>query len=163
MVERPGDVTSKGNPFTVIGNKLQKGDKAPNFQLSDNLFSPKTVSLQESAGKVRLINAVPSLNTSVCGAQTRRFNEEIAKFGDKVVAYTVSVDLPIAQNNRCISTGVARMQMLSDYREMSFGKAYGSYIKGLRIEQRAVFVVDADGTHNPVCGVRPGNRPASGL
>jgi thiol peroxidase len=146
MVERPGDVTSRGNPLTVIGNKLKVGDKAPDFQLSENLFSPETVSLQESAGKVRLINVVPSLNTDICEAQTRRFNEEIAKFGEKVVAYTVSVDLPIAQNNWCISTGVDRMRMLSDYREMSFGQAYGTYIKELRIEQRAVFIIDGDGT-----------------
>ena len=128
----------------MLGNKLKAGDKAPNFELSNSLFSTDTVSLQDSAGKVRLINVVPSLNTRICDAQTRRFDEEIAKFGDNVVAYTVSVDLPIAQMNWCSSAGVTRLQMLSDYRQMSFGSAYGTYIKELRIEQRSVFVVDGD-------------------
>lgn len=144
MIERLGDVISKGNPLTVLGNKLKVGDKAPNFALSNNLFSMDMVTLQDSAGKVRLINVVPSLNTRICDAQTRRFDEEVAKYGDNVVAYTVSVDLPIAQQNWCTSAGVDKMQMLSDYRQMSFGSAYGTYIKELRIEQRAVFIVDAD-------------------
>ena len=144
MTERLGDVTHKGNPFTVIGNKLKVGDRAPNFELSNELFTTATVTLGDSAGKVRLISVVPSLNTGICDAQTRRFNEEIAKYGDNVVAYTVSVDLPRAQKNWCINAGVDRMQMLSDYRQMSFGSAYGTYIKELRVEQRAVFVVDGD-------------------
>ncbi len=144
MIERVGDVISKGNPLTVLGNKLKVGDKAPHFALSNNLFSMDMVTLQDSAGKVRLINVVPSLNTRICDAQTRRFDEEVAKYGDNVVAYTVSVDLPVAQQNWCTSAGVNKMQMLSDYRQMSFGSAYGTYIKELRIEQRAVFIVDAD-------------------
>ncbi|MEW5957307.1 MAG: thiol peroxidase [Chloroflexota bacterium] len=142
MIERVGDVTHKGKPLTVIGQKLQVGDKAPSFALSNELFSTGTVSSAAGAGKVRLINVVPSLNTGICDAQTRRFNEEIAKYGDNVVAYTVSVDLPAAQKNWCAAAGVDRMQMLSDYRDMSFGAAYGTYIKELRLEQRAVFVVD---------------------
>ena len=146
MTERPGDVTRKGNPLTVIGDKLKVGDKAPDFALANDLFSTATVTLGDSAGKVRLISVVPSLNTGICDAQTRRFDEEIAKFGDNVVAYTVSVDLPIAQKNWCTNAGVDKVQMLSDYRTMSFGSAYGTYIKELRIEQRAVFIVDADDT-----------------
>ena len=146
MTERPGDVIHKGNPLTVIGDKLQVGDKAPDFALANNLFSTATVTLGESTGKVRLISVVPSLNTGICDAQTRRFDEEISKYGDNVVAYTVSVDLPIAQQNWCTNAGVDKVQMLSDYRAMSFGSAYGTYIKELRIEQRAVFIVDADDT-----------------
>lgn len=146
VTERPSGVIHKGNSLTVIGDKLKVGDKAPHFALSNNLFSTQTVSVEENAGKVRLISVVPSLNTGICNAQTRRFNEEIAKYGDTVVAYTVSVDLPIAQQNWCVGAGVDRVQMLSDYRDMSFGQAYGTYIKELRIEQRAVFVVDGDDT-----------------
>ena len=146
MSERLGDVTFKGTPLTVLGPRLEVGDQAPDFALTNNLFSPQTVTLGDSAGKVRLFNVVPSLATGICDAQTKRFNEEIAQYGDKVVGYTVSVDLPIAQANWCTASGVDKMQMLSDYRTMSFGDAYGTHIKEIRIEQRAVFVVDADGT-----------------
>jgi thiol peroxidase len=128
MVERPSGVTHRGNPLTVVGAQLKVGDKAPDFRLANNLFSTKTVTLADSAGKVRLINVVPSLNTGICDAQTRRFNEEIGKYGDQVAGYTVSVDLPVAQKVWCESAGVENMQMLSDYREMSFGSAYGTYI-----------------------------------
>jgi thiol peroxidase len=145
MIERPGDVTRKGNPLTVVGAKLKVGDKAPDFELASNLFSTATVSLADSAGQVRFLNVVPSLNTGICDAQTRRFDEEIARYGDQVVGITVSVDLPVAQQNWCSNAGIEVMQMLSDYRTMSFGTAYGTYVKELRLEQRAVFIVDRDG------------------
>lgn len=145
MIERPGDVTHKGNPLTVLGQKLKVGDQAPNFQAANNLFSPKMVNFADSAGKVRLISVVPSLNTGICDAQTRRFNQEVAQYGARVAAYTVSVDLPLAQTSWCAAAGIENLQMLSDYRDMAFGLAYGTYIKELRIEQRAVFIVDADG------------------
>jgi thiol peroxidase len=144
VTERPEAVTHKGSSFTAIGAKLKVGDKAPDFALATHLFSTDTVALADSNGKVRLINVVPSLNTGLCDAQTRRFNEEIGQYGTKVVGITVSVDLPIAQSSWCEGAGVENMQMLSDYREMQFGSAYGTYIKELRIEQRAVFVVDAN-------------------
>jgi thiol peroxidase len=128
----------------VLGEPVKVGNKAPNFALANNLFSPATVSLADSAGKVRLISVIPSINTGICDAQTRRFNEEIGQYGERVVAYTVSADLPAAQKAWCESAGITNLQMLSDYRAMSFGDAYGTHIKGLRVEQRAVFIVDAD-------------------
>jgi thiol peroxidase len=128
-----------------MGDVLKVGDQAPDFALPNNLFSTNTVSLAESAGKVRLISVVPSLNTSICDAQTRRFSEAVGKYGDAVAAYTISVDLPIAQQAFCSTAGIDNILMLSDYRDMSFGTAYGTYIKELRIEQRSVFVVDGDG------------------
>lgn len=146
MIARPGDVTLKGAPLTVLGSKLKPGDKAPDFVVATNLFTTDTVTLADSAGKIRLFNVVPSLATGICDAQTKRFNEEIAQYGDKVVGYTVSVDLPIAQANWCTAAGVDRLQMVSDYRTMSFGDAYGTHIKEIRIEQRAVFIVDANDT-----------------
>jgi thiol peroxidase len=146
MIERPGDVTRKGNPFTVVGAKLKVGDKAPDFELANNLFSTATVSLADSAGQVRLLNVVPSLNTTICDAQTRRFDEEIVRYGDRVTGITISVDLPVAQQNWCSNAGIEVMQVLSDYRTMSFGSAYGTYVKELRLEQRAVFIVDRDDT-----------------
>lgn len=141
--ERVGGVTFKGQPLTVIGPQLKPGDRAPDFRLLDNDLNE--VTLADSAGKVRLISVVPSLDTSICDLQTRRFNEEAANFGPDVVVLTVSVDLPFAQKRWCGAAGVERVQTLSDHRDMNFGDAYGTHIKELRLEQRAVFVVDREG------------------
>ena len=146
MTERPGDVTHRGRPLTVLGDKLKVGDKAPDFEVVTNLFLPEIVTLADSAGKVRLISVVPSLDTGTCDAQTRRFNQEISQYGDNVIGYTISVDLPPAQQRWCGNAGVERIQTLSDYRSMSFGNAYGTHIKEIRAEQRAVFIVDVDDT-----------------
>jgi thioredoxin-dependent peroxiredoxin len=139
-VQRRGGVTQKGKPLTVIGLELEPGNKAPDFRLLANDSSE--VRLADSAGKVRLISVVPSLDTRVCDMQTRRFNQEAAAFGDDVVVLTVSVDLPFAQARWCGAAGVDRVQTLSDHKDMNFGNSYGTHIKDLRLEQRAVFVVD---------------------
>ena len=144
MTERAGDVTFKGNPLTVLGDKVAVGEEAPDFELIANNLS--TVTLDDSAGKVRLISVVPSLDTGICDAQTRRFNEEIGGLGDNVVGYTISADLPFAQGRWCGNAGVENVVTLSDHRDMNFGDAYGTHVKELRLEQRAVFVVDGDGT-----------------
>ena len=143
MTERTGELTFKGNPQTVIGEKLSVGDKAPDFSLIANNLS--TVTLADSDGKVRLISVVPSLDTGICDAQTRRFNEEISSLGDNVVGYTISADLPFAQKRWCGNAGVENVVTLSDHKDMSFGDAYGTHAKELRLEQRSVFIVDGDG------------------
>ena len=142
--ERFGDVTLKGEKLTVRGNVLQPGDKAPAFTLTANDFS--SVSLQDSAGKVRLISVVPSLFTGICDAQTRRFNEEAASLGENVTVLTVSVDFPTAQRQWCGAAGIDRVQTLSDHKDMNFGDAYGTHVVEIRWEQRAIFVVDSDDT-----------------
>ncbi|MDX9974090.1 MAG: thiol peroxidase, partial [FCB group bacterium] len=144
MIEREGDVTFQGQPLTAIGPRLKVGEPSPDFELLANDLS--AVSLKDSAGKVRLINVVPSLDTPVCDVQTRRFNEELGKLGSDVAGFAVSADLPFAQARWCAAAGVENVKTLSDHRDMSFGKAYGTYIKELRLEQRAVFVADRDGT-----------------
>ncbi len=141
--ERVGGVTFKGQPLIVIGKELKPGDRAPDFRLLDNDL--REVTLADSTGKVRLISVVPSLDTSICDLQTRRFNQEAASFGPDVVVLTVSADLPFAQKRWCGAAGVDRVQTLSDHRDMNFGDAYGTHIKELRLEQRAVFVVDREG------------------
>jgi thiol peroxidase len=146
MIERKDAVTRRGNSFTVIGPELKAGDKAPDFEVVNELYSTNTITLADSAGKVRLISVIPSINTGICDAQTRRFNEEIGNYGDKVIGYTVSADLPVAQSKWCEAAGIENIKLLSDYRTMSFGSAYGTHIKDLRLEQRAVFVIDADDT-----------------
>ena len=132
----------RGQPMEVIGNHLQVGDKAPEVTLSNGLNSGTSL-LENTAGKVRLISVIPSIDTGVCDLQTRRMNEEATALGENVVVLTVSVDLPMAQKRWCGAAGVERVSMLSDYLTMAFGDAYGTHVKPLRIEQRAMFVVDA--------------------
>ena len=136
-------ITFGGNPVTLLGNEVKVGDKAPNFTVLANDLSP--VTLEDSKGSVRLISVVPSLDTGVCDAQTRRFNEEAAKF-DNVQILTISVDLPFAQSRWCGAAGVDKVQTLSDHRDLSFGEAYGIAIQEHRLLGRAVFVVDSNDT-----------------
>ncbi|MGG1313918.1 MULTISPECIES: thiol peroxidase [Cohnella] len=138
--ERTGAATFKGNPITLIGPELKVGDQAPDFVLNKNLL--ETVSLKDFAGKVKLISVVPSIDTGVCDAQTRRFNEEASKLGDDVVVLTVSVDLPFAQARWCGAAGVDRVVMLSDYKDRNFGIAYGVLIKEFQLDLRSIFVLD---------------------
>ncbi|MEZ4600177.1 MAG: thiol peroxidase [Syntrophotaleaceae bacterium] len=141
--ERTGIVTFHGNPLTLLGPEIKVGDQAPDFVLVDNGLQP--VKLADSAGKIRLITVVPSLDTGVCDTMTRRFNQEAAQLPDKVVAYTVSVDLPFAQKRWCGNAGIDRVQTLSDYQERSFGLDYGLLIKELKLLARTVLVVDSQG------------------
>lgn len=138
--ERTGIAAFKGNPITLIGPELKVGDSAPSFTLSKNLL--EQASLSDFAGKIKLISVVPSLDTGVCDAQTRRFNEAASELGEDVVVITVSADLPFAQARWCGAAGVDRVVTLSDYRDNSFGKAYGVLIKEFVIDMRAIFVVD---------------------
>jgi thioredoxin-dependent peroxiredoxin len=140
--ERTGVATLKGNPLTLIGPEVKVGDKAPDFKVNKDLLNQ--VSLADFAGKVKLISVVPSIDTGVCDQQTRRFNEEAAKLGDNVVVLTVSADLPMAQGRWCGAAGVDKVTMLSDYKDASFGQAYGVLIKELRLLMRSIFVVDAN-------------------
>jgi thiol peroxidase len=141
MEERTGLVTMKGKPLTLVGPQLKVGDQAPEFTLLANDLSE--VKLSDSAGKVRFLSVVPSLDTSVCSLQTKRFNDYLAEVGEKVVAYTISCDLPFAQARFCSAEGIVNMKALSDHREVAFGQAYGLLIKELRLLARAVLIVDA--------------------
>ena len=140
MNERSGIITFKGNPFTLLGPALKVGDKAPDFTVVDNGLAP--VSLASSAGRIRIISAVPSLDTPVCDTETRRFNQEAAGLPDAVVVLTISLDLPFAQKRWCGAAGIEKVTTLSDYRERSFGQNYGVLIKELLLLSRAIFVID---------------------
>lgn len=144
MAERTGLVTLKGNPITLTGKEVKTGQKAPDAELVANDLS--TVKLSSlSRGKVCIITAVPSLDTSVCDVETRRFNVEAGNLGDAVVVLAVSTDLPFAQARWCGAAGVKNVRTLSDHRDAAFGTAYGVLIKDLRLLARAVFVVDKEG------------------
>ena len=140
-MERAAATTMKGNPLTLIGPQLQPGDHAPDFNVVDGSLS--TVNLEKTGRNVRIISVIPSLDTPVCDLQTKRFNEEAAKLSG-VDILTISMDLPFAQKRWCGAFGVDRVKMLSDHRSASFGEAYGTLIKDLRIESRAIFVLDQD-------------------
>lgn len=144
MNERSGIITFKGNPMTLLGPELKVGDKAPDFLVVDNGLQP--ITLASSTGKIRIISAVPSLDTPVCDTETRRFNQDAAALPEQVVVLTISLDLPFAQKRWCGAAGIERVTTLSDYRERSFGSAYGVVIKELVLLSRAIFVVDATDT-----------------
>ncbi|MBW2477886.1 MAG: thiol peroxidase [Deltaproteobacteria bacterium] len=140
--ERAKLITFKGNSMTLVGEPVHEGQKAPNFKVVDNGLNP--VTLQSSAGKIRLITVVPSLDTPVCDSMTRHFNQHAANLPDNVVIYTISLDLPFAQARWCGNAGIEKVQTLSDYQERSFGLSYGLLIKELKLLARAVVVIDAD-------------------
>jgi len=123
----------------LVGPELKPGDAAPDFSLVDGSLKP--VTLADTGGQVRIISVVPSLDTPVCDAQTKRFNEAAASLPG-IDILTVSMDLPFAQKRWCGAFGVDKVKMLSDHKDASFGSHYGTLIKELRIESRAIFVLD---------------------
>lgn len=133
-------ITFKGNPITLVGPEPKVGDPAPDFAVVNNSLSP--VTLATYGEKIKVISAVPSLDTPVCDTETRRFNQEAAGLPGDVVVLTVSLDLPFAQKRWCEAAGIDRVVTLSDYRDRSFGLAYGLLIDELKLLTRAVFVLD---------------------
>lgn len=140
--ERSGAVTLKGNPFTLVGPELKVGDQAPDFEVVDSSLAPFTLANTEAGA--RIFSVVPSLDTPVCDTQTRRFNKEASEL-EGVTIYTVSMDLPFAQKRWCAAAGVNKLVMLSDHRSGDFGQKYGTLVKELRLDTRALFVIDAQG------------------
>ncbi len=131
----------RGNPLTLVGPELKAGDPAPDFAVIDS--SMQAVNLEKTGHHTRIFSVVPSLDTPVCDAQTKRFNEAATQLSG-VDIYTVSMDLPFGQKRFCNSFALDNVKMLSDHRDASFGKAYGTLIKEMRILSRAIFVVGPD-------------------
>jgi thiol peroxidase len=140
LQKRTGIITFKGNPMTLLGPELRVGERAPDFTVVDTGLNP--VTLASYAGRIKVISAVPSLDTPVCDTETRRFNHEAALLPDGVVVLTISLDLPFAQKRWCGAAGIDRVTTLSDYRERSFAAAYGVLIKELMLLSRSIFVID---------------------
>ncbi len=141
----------KGKPVTLLGPELKVGQKAPDFNLVpphnrvELSLTTKNISLSQSGNKVRLISVVPSLDTPICDMQTRHFEEFARNFTD-VAFYTVSMDLPFAHARYNQANDIKTMLTLSDYRDASFGLAYGVLIEKLRLHSRAVFIINKDDT-----------------
>lgn len=139
--ERQGGTTFLGNPLTLVGKELKAGDKAPAFSVLNGALESTT--LDDFQGKVKVICTVPSLDTPTCDTEIRRFNQEASSLGKNVAVLTLSLDLPFAQGRWCGAAGVENVTPLSDHRDASFGEAYGTLVKELRLLSRAVFVVDS--------------------
>ena len=131
-------ITFNGDPITLVENQVKVGDTAPDFLVVDNTL--KDLTLSDTKGK-RIFVTVPSLDTSVCDMEVRKFNEEASKLED-VTVYVVSMDLPFAQVRWCGNAGVDRVKTVSDYKQKSFGKNYGALIEEFCFLTRAIFVVD---------------------
>jgi len=141
--ERKGAVTFKGEPLTLLGRELKVGDKAPDFTVTGQDLSP--VPFSKFKGKVCIVTSVPSLDTAVCDIMTRRFAREAVALEGDVAVLTISMDLPFAQKRWCVGAEVKDIVVLSDYKDASFGRAWGLLIKELHLDARAVYVVDKSG------------------
>ncbi len=140
-MERNGLLQIAGNDVTVIGPDLKAGEYAPEFSAHAQDWSAMNV-LDATKGKVRVIASLPSLNTSVCDTETRRFNQEAASLDSNIAIITVSTDLPYAIKNYCAASGVDKVMAVSDHADGNFGEKYGTLVKERRIHRRAIFVVD---------------------
>ena len=138
--ERPGAVTLRGNPVTLIGPEVQVGQRAPDF----TAIAPgmKPISLKDFAGQVKVISSVLSLDTGVCSAETKHFSDMARRLPESVKVITLSMDLPFAQQRWCGAQGVDNVVVASDFKDRQFGEAYGVRIKENGLNARAVFVVD---------------------
>ena len=128
------------NDITLVGKEIHVGEAAPDFTLTKMDLSP--LKLADLGNKVKLIAAVPSVDTKVCELETIRFNQEAEKLGDQAVVLTVSLDLPFAQSRFCAAEGISNAIVASDYQNRSFGEAYGCLIDELKLLNRSVFVLD---------------------
>lgn len=131
-----------GNPIHTKGELPAVGAKAPDFVLTGSDMSD--VSLATFAGKKKILNIVPSLDTPVCATSTRRFNEEGSKLPNTVVL-VVSNDLPFAQKRFCTTEGLTNVVALSELRSRDFGDAYGVRITDGKLAgllSRAIVVID---------------------
>jgi len=141
MEKRNNVIKFAGNPMTLVGPEIKIGDKAPDFTALTPDLAP--LSLSSTKGQVRVISVVPSIDTSVCDIQTRRFNEEAAKI-DGLTILSISVDLPFAIKKYCATKGIENIKTLSDHKDLDFGLKYGFVIEELRLLTRGTIVIDRD-------------------
>jgi len=144
-MSRSGAVTFKGNPLTLAGEAVAVGQQAPDFTLHYFDDGMQQITLADVRGKPTILSVVPSLDTPVCQTQTKKFNESLGEFGDRINALTVSLDLPFAMNRFCGAENITNIRSASDYQDRNFGNQWGTLIEELKILTRAIFVLDAQG------------------
>ncbi|MDE5416619.1 thiol peroxidase [Labilibaculum sp. DW002] len=144
MNKNSNKIAFAGNPMTLVGSEIKKGDKAENFTALNQGLAP--VSLSDFDGKVKILSIFPSVDTGVCSAQAHRFNKEASNLGENVQIITLSNDLPFALGRFCGAEGIENLITLSDHKEMDFGYKYGFAIEELRLLTRGVVVIDKENT-----------------
>lgn len=142
---RKGVITFGGNPLSLRGEEIQKGQQAPNFTAIKQDLSPFDF-YKDTENKVKVISIAPSIDTGVCSLQTIKFNEEAGQLKDNVQIVTVTVDLPFAQKRYCAAEGIENIDVVSDHKDLDFGDKYGFVIDELRLLTRGIIVVDKDNT-----------------
>jgi len=159
MIERHGLLSIGGNDATIVGPDVVVGQAAPEFTAQKQDWTNTQV-LEETRGKVRILAAVPSLDTSTCDRETRRFNEEAAGLSEDIVIVVISTDLPPSQKRWCGAAGVDQVMVVSDHMDVNFGEKYGCLVKERRWLRRAVFVVNRENqvtyaAYMPALGIEP--------
>lgn len=140
------EITLHGNKLHLEGKLLTKGDKIPDFEVTDKDFN-KISFYEFKKDKICLISSVPSLDTPVCAIQTKKFNETLAEdFSDTIKTCTISMDLPFAQTRFCESEKIANIPVFSDHIKHDFSKKCGLFIQELGLTSRAVIIINKDNT-----------------
>jgi len=140
QTERPGAVTFKGGPMTLVGNELKVGDKIPDFLLQ------AAGTLTPTDWETLLMVMAPSIDTSVCAMETGKFNRHVASLPvDKIKVVSISADTPFAQSRWAKEEKVDHIQFLSDHKDRTFGPAFGVQIKEIGMLARAIYLIDKDG------------------
>lgn len=131
-----------GQVLALAGKEIKVGDTAPDATLvARDLTSKK---LSDWDGQIKVLLAMPSMDTPVCQSQVRQFNKDAVDFADDVVVIALSTDLPFAQERFCAAEGLDRVVTLSDHKTAEFGEKYGYLIPDLRLFSRGVVIVDRD-------------------
>ncbi|UCD42459.1 MAG: thiol peroxidase [Chloroflexota bacterium] len=159
MIERSGLFVFKGQDVTIVGEDVKVGEQAPEFSALKRDWTWMSA-LESTKGKVRIIGSLPSLSTSVCDRETKKFNLEASSMSDDIAILMVSMDLPFTHDQWCAAAGVDQVTTLSDHKNAAFGEKYGVLLKELNIFRRAAFVVDRTGKfvyveYLPVLGDEP--------
>lgn len=131
-----------GNPVELAGTEIHVGDTIADFKAMKNDLSQ--FKLSEVQGK-KLIVAVPSLDTSVCDAEVRRFNKEATSLED-VTVITISMDLPFAQARWCGAAGIENVIIVSDFKDRDFAYTFGAYLPNVGLIARSIFLLDENNT-----------------
>ena len=143
MERKMSSVTLKGDPVAIGGQFPEKGSSIANFNLANQ--KRENVSLESYAGKRKILNIFPSIDTPTCALSVKRFNDEAAKLNNTVVL-CISADLPFAQKRFCGAEGVENLDTLSAFRDITgFANTFGVAINNSSLQgltSRAVIVVD---------------------
>ena len=138
------DITFGGDKVTLEGKEIKVGDVAPSFKAVNKDLSD--FNSEDLKGSVVVYSIAPSLDTSVCALQAKKFNKDALELSDDVKIVTITEDLPFAQQRFCANEDIKNLEMVSDYKEREFGDKYGFLIDELKLLARGVVVVDKEGT-----------------